>query len=197
MAKSIATDRNIIDTLADIFQRSEARSYQGQGVSMSEHMLQTAAGAERAQASPQLVVAALLHDVGHFGTDFRDIVIDPKHATMLNATVDLRHEEAGTRLLEPFFGPEVTEPIRLHVQAKCYLCAVEPDYFDKLSPQAVHTLSLQNGSMSLDEVAAFEADPHSHAATNLRRWDDEAVVPGLETPNFESYRRLIGSLLKG
>ena len=195
--ETAASNENIIDVLFNIFARSGSRSYQGKGVTMSEHMLQTAALAECAGASPRLVAAALLHDVGHFGTDFPQEYVNGRHAAMLKAHTDRRHEEAGARLLAPYFGPEVTEPIRLHVPAKRYLCAVEPGYLDKLSPQAAHTLGLQGGPMLPEEVTAFEANPHAEAAVRLRRWDEESIVPGLKTPDFGHYRPLIERLLKG
>ncbi len=197
MTETTAGAENIIDVLFDLFARSGARAYQDGAVTMSEHMLQTAALAERAGAPPHLVAAALLHDVGHFGTDFPENYVDGRHAAMLKARTDRRHEEAGARLIEPFFGPEVSEPIRLHVPAKRYLCAVEPGYFEELSAQAVHTLGLQGGPMSPEEVAAFEAKPHAEAAARLRHWDEQSIVPGLETPDFGHYRPLIERLLKG
>jgi gamma-butyrobetaine dioxygenase len=205
MTGTSASNENIIELLSGIFARagsgsgSGARPYQGEGegVSMSEHMLQTAALAERAGAPAHLVVAALLHDIGHFGTDFPDDYAEGRHAAMLGAETDHRHEEVGARLLAPFFASEVTEPIRLHVAAKRYLCAVEPDYRDKLPAQTAHTLGLQGGPMSPDEVAAFEANPHAEAAVRLRRWDEGGIVPGLETPDFAHYRPLIEGLIEG
>ena len=191
------TDEKIIDRLFAIFTRHGVRSYQSGGVSMAEHMLQTAAAAEAASAAPHVVTAALLHDVGHFLTDFAKLEDDPKHASMLEATVDRRHEEAGARMLQPYFPPEVVEPIRLHVQAKRYLSAVEKDYVKTLAPQALHTLGLQGGPMSPQDVAAFEDNPYSQAAAMLRRWDDAAVAPGLVTPDFEHYRAMLQDQLTG
>ncbi|MFB3150553.1 MAG: HD domain-containing protein, partial [Alphaproteobacteria bacterium] len=178
-----------------IFARSGARPYRDGGVTMVEHMLQTAALAERA-APAHLVAAALLHDVGHFGTDFPENDRDGRHAAMLGAETDRRHEEVGARLLAPFFAPEVTEPIRLHVAAKRYLSAVEPGFLAQLPPQTAHTLDLQGGPMSPDEVAAFEANVGAEAAVKLRRWDEGGIVPGLATPDFAHYRRLIEGLLE-
>lgn len=191
-----ASKKNIIDVLSGIFVRAGSRPYQGSTVTMSEHMLQTAALAERAAAAGHLVAAALLHDVGHFGTDFPETYLEGSHAAMLGAETDHRHEEMGARLLAPFFGPEVTEPIRLHVSAKRYLCAVEPGFLDKLPPQTAHTLDLQGGPMSPDEVAAFEANVGAEAAVKLRRWDEGGIVPGLATPDFAHYRRLIEDLIE-
>ena len=196
MIGTSASKKNIIDVLSGIFARAGSRPYQSSAVTMSEHMLQTAALAERAGAAGHLVAAALLHDVGHFGTDFPENDRDGKHMAMLGAETDRRHEEVGARLLAPFFGPEVTEPIRLHVAAKRYLSAVEPGFLDKLPPQTAHTLDLQGGPMSPDEVAAFEANVGAKAAVKLRRWDEGAIVPGLATPDFAHYRPLIEGLIE-
>lgn len=189
--------QDIIERLFEIFTRHGVRSYQGGGVSMAEHMLQTAAAAEGASCAPSVVAAALLHDVGHFITDFAKLEDDPKHASMLEATVDRRHEIAGARMLQPYFPPAVVEPIRLHVQAKRYLSAVEKDYVKTLAPQALHTLGLQGGPMSPDDVAVFEENPYCRTAAMLRRWDNAAVVPGLKTPDFEHYRGILENLLTG
>lgn len=191
------TNENIVDRLFEIFTRHGVRSYQEGGVSMSEHMLQTATAAEGASAPPNVVAAALLHDVGHFITDFAKLEDDPKHASMLEATVDRRHENAGAALLQPYFPPDVVEPIRLHVQAKRYLSAVEKDYVKTLAPQALHTLGLQGGPMSPDDIAVFEENPYGQTAAMLRRWDDAAVAPGLKTPDFEHYRAVLEDLLTG
>ena len=190
-------NEDIIDRLSEIFTRHGARSYQGGGVSITEHMLQTAAAAEGASCTPGVVAAALLHDVGHFITDFARLEDDPKHASMLEAKVDRHHENAGARMLQPYFSAEVVEPIRLHVQAKRYLSAIEKDYVKTLAPQALHTLGLQGGPMSPHDVAAFEENPYCRTAAMLRRWDDAAVVPGLKTPDFEHYRGILENLLTG
>lgn len=197
MIGTSACNEKLIELISGIFARAGSRPYRDDAVTMAEHMLQTAALAEGEGAPPHLVAAALLHDVGHFGTDFPENDRDGRHTAMLGAECDRRHEEAGARLLAPFFTPEVTEPIRLHVAAKRYLCAVEPGYLDKLAAQTAHTLSLQGGPMPPDEVTAFEASVGAEDAVKLRRWDEGAIVPGLATPDFAHYRPLIEGLLKG
>lgn len=186
----------IIDFLFDAFARLGTRSYGSEGVTMVEHMLQTAALAERAQAADALIAAALLHDIGHFGTDFPWYRMSSEHRQMLRRRIDRHHEQAGAQLLQPYFGPEITEPIRLHVAAKRYLCAVEPEYFDKLSPTTRHTLSLQGGPMTANEVMEFEATAYAPQAVTLRRWDEQATVPGMKTPPGEHYRVLLERLMR-
>jgi len=143
-------------------------------VSQREHALQAAALAEAEGAPAALVVAALLHDIGHLVAGLGD--------NPAAEGIDDRHEELGQAWLARWFGPEVSEPVRLHVAAKRYLCALEPDYFARLSSDSVLSLSLQGGPMTFDEARDFAAGPHAAAAVRLRRWDDSAKMPGLATP---------------
>jgi len=89
--------------------------------------------------------------------------------------------------LSKHVAPQVTEPVRLHMPAKRYLCAVEPDYFAKLSPDSVRSLALQGGPMSPEAVAAFRALPHHAAALQLPRFDEGAKVKGLKTPEVAHF----------
>jgi gamma-butyrobetaine dioxygenase len=166
-----------------IYARHGAESY-GEGVTMLEHALQTAALATHEGAGDALVIAALLHDIGHF----------------LQPTDDSygyhRHDQSGGQWLARYFAPAVSEPVRLHVAAKRYLCATEPGYHARLSPASVYTLAKQGGPMSADEAKAFAANPHADAAARLRRWDDGGKVEGLHVREFADYRTKIGALLR-
>jgi len=156
-------------------------------VSQREHALQCAALAVRDGADDAEVVAALLHDVGHFIVDASESDAPPEH--------DGRHEEIGARWLARCFPPAVTEPIRFHVPAKRYLCAVEPTYHAGLSPASQHSLELQGGPMDDTEVVRFDSLPDAAAAIALRRRDDEAKVAGLDVAPLAAYRdRLVGLL---
>nr|WP_294501691.1 HD domain-containing protein [uncultured Rhodopila sp.] len=143
-------------------------------INQGAHALQAAWLAERSGCGAALIVAALLHDVGHMVHDLGE--------NPAAEGVDDRHEQVGYDFLRDYFGPEVTEPVRLHVAAKRYLCAVEADYFARLSEDSVLSLSLQGGPMSEQEVEAFAALPHAVAAVQLRRFDEAAKVKGLVTP---------------
>jgi phosphonate degradation associated HDIG domain protein len=174
---------NIVDFIADIFARRGAESYLGEAVTMAEHMLQSARLAEMEGAGEALIASALLHDIGHYTNEF------PEDA--LEKGQDNHHEDAGPKVLSAFFPPAVTEPIRLHVAAKRYLCAVDPDYFARLSEASVHTLNLQGGPMSPDEVEAFRDNAYHEDAVRMRIWDDEAKVPGQPTRPFDAYAGLL------
>jgi phosphonate degradation associated HDIG domain protein len=182
------TRDTVVDFIADIFERRGAESYLGEAVTMSQHMLQAALLAEREGAGDELIAAALLHDIGHYTSEFGPYSPDD--------TRDNLHDAAGARVLEPFFPPLVTQAVRLHVAAKRYLCAVDPAYWDALSTASKHTLQLQGGPMDAVEVAAFQAQPFHSEAVRVRRWDDAGKDPTVTTPGFAHYvpvlRRVVG-----
>lgn len=156
--------RDILKEIRELFARHGADHY-GEGVSLQSHMVQTALLAEAEEAPPHLIAAAFLHDVGHF--------LHPDSKSAPGDGRDLAHEALGAMWLSRGFGPEVTAPIALHVQAKRYLCAIEPTYFDRLSAASRLSLSLQGGTMPPDEAEAFALRPGAADAVRLRRWDDE------------------------
>jgi phosphonate degradation associated HDIG domain protein len=179
------------DILAEIQRLLEQKASGRYGLTLinqQQHALQGAWLAEREGKGDALVVAALLHDIGHMVHDLGENPAD--------AGIDDRHEELGHAWLQAHFGPEVTEPVRLHVAAKRYLCAVESDYFARLSPDSVKSLALQGGPMSAGEVAAFEALPQHREAVQLRRYDEQAKVKGLETPPVAHFMPAVARCLR-
>ena len=177
------TPETIVPFLEDIIDRRGAESYLGEEVTMAEHMLQAALLAEQQGEPDELVAAALLHDVGHFTTEFGPY--SPAD------TKDNHHDRAGARILAPFFPPAVTECIRLHVAAKRYLCAKDPAYLRSLSTASVHTLSLQGGAMSPGEADEFEQSQFHREAVRVRICDDQAKVAGMTTRRFRDYTELL------
>jgi predicted HD phosphohydrolase len=105
--------------------------------------------------------------------------------------IDTAHEEVGARWLSRAFGPALTEPIRLHVAAKRYLCATDPGYIELLTPASIHSLELQGGAFSPKDAELFAASPHAADAVRVRQWDDLAKVVGSSTPQLEHYRPLV------
>ena len=140
-------------------------------------------------AGNALVVAALLHDIGHLVTKEAEDAAD--HG------IDTRHEVLGQAWLARYFGPEVTEAIRLHVPAKRYLCATDAAYLGQLSPASVQSLGLQGGPFDKAEIGQFEANPHFRDAIALRRWDDLAKVPGMDVPPLDHYRPHLARAAQG
>ncbi|GAA1959953.1 phosphonate degradation HD-domain oxygenase [Catenulispora subtropica] len=176
-----------VDTIARLFAEQGARDYLGEPVTQAAHMLQAAALAEAEGAPDPLIAAALLHDVGHF--------TGPVSGKELMTGTDNRHSHAGADWLGTWFPQSVTEPVRLHVAAKRYLCAVEPDYFGKLSEASIYTLKLQGGPMTTQEAEQFATGPYAAQAVALRRWDEAAKVPDADVPGFDHYRPLLDKLL--
>jgi phosphonate degradation associated HDIG domain protein len=174
------------DTLLAIYSRRGSVTYFGEAVTTTEHSLQAAYFAQAAHAPDALVVATLLHDIGH--------LIEPTPENITEWKSDLRHEVNGSRWLTNHFGLEVSEPVRLHVAAKRYLCATDSSYVEHLSAASIKTLKLQGGPMAADEIREFEAEPFHRDAVLLRRWDDHGKVAGLATPDFGHYRRVIDRL---
>ncbi|MBI1913424.1 MAG: HD domain-containing protein [Planctomycetes bacterium] len=178
---------NVIDRIVSLFLDKGQGAYFGEAVTETEHALQTAHQAEASGAGNELIAAALLHDVGH--------LLHALAEDLAEKGIDGRHEEGGAAWLERSFGPAVAGPVRLHVAAKRYLCAVDPAYSAELSSASRRSLRLQGGPFSPDEVRRFEQEPFWQAAVALRRWDDAAKVPGLVVPGLEHYRPLLEVVL--
>ena len=177
------TRDTIVGFLGDIFRRRGGEEYLGEPVTMAEHMLQGAYLAERQGESEIIIVSALLHDIGHFTSEFGTFSMDDTH--------DRHHEEAGAAVLERFFPRLVVDCVREHVAAKRYICATDPAYFNELSAASIHSLRLQGGPMSAEEVAAFEKNPNVAEIVRVRRLDDAGKIAGLVTPGFDHYAPLI------
>jgi gamma-butyrobetaine dioxygenase len=168
-----------VETIGELFAGPGARDHLGEPVPIGEHMLQAGALAEAAGAESPLVAAALLHDIGHLLGEDED-----------------RHAEVGANWLRQWFGAAVTEPVRLHVPAKRYLCAADAEYLGLLSAESVRTLSLQGGPMTAAEVAAFEALPFFRDAVAVRRWDDQAKDPVVTPPRLAHFASLLEALVR-
>jgi phosphonate degradation associated HDIG domain protein len=167
-----------VDGLIEMLAGCASEMYGGEAVTQLAHALQAAELAMRDGAEDALVCAALLHDVGHL------LAKRPEG-------IDDRHEQIGAAMLAPIFIRAVTEPIRLHVLAKRYLCTVDPDYFATLSPASVRSLDLQGGLLGGTEAAGFAALAYAGDAVRLRRWDDLAKDPAAATQPLEAFVPLL------
>ena len=171
----------IVNHFARLFDSRGGEAYLGEAVSIAEHMLQAAAEASAAGGAEPLVAAALLHDIAYLTSK-----------RVPDDNLYRHHAAIGAKYLSKYFSEDVCRPVSLHVAAKRYLCAVEPGYFDRLSPASLRTLNLQGGAMSPDEADKFATeDP---AAVSLRRWDEAGKTHGLTVPDFKHYRSLLESL---
>jgi phosphonate degradation associated HDIG domain protein len=177
---------NVIEQIFDLFERFGSQNY-GEDATQLQHALQTAELARGSGCGDALVAAALLHDIGQLMGGAGDA------AELLG--VDARHEIGGAIFLGKHFPPAVCEPVRLHVAAKRYLCAVDPTYAEGLSRASALSLELQGGPMSAEEVRAFEAEPFFRDAVTLRRLDDAGKRPDWQAPDLTIHRPLLQSLL--
>jgi phosphonate degradation associated HDIG domain protein len=170
---------DIVDEIRRLFEKNGASQYGGEAVTQLEHALQAATLAEADGADAELIAAALLHDIGHLLHDLPEDAPDDG--------IDDVHELRAHKWLREHFGPAVTEPIRLHVDAKRYLCALEPAYRATLSAPSLQSMELQGGAFRIDEARQFEQRPFCEQGTRLRRWDDLAKIAGRVTPNLDHF----------
>lgn len=180
---SALTADTIVDFLGSIFDRRGGEEYLGEPVTMGQHMLQGATIAEQSGQPDDIIVAALLHDIGHFTSEFGSFSMDD--------TEDRHHEEAGAEVLERFFPSVITDCVRFHVAAKRYLCATRPEYNSRLSEASLHSLSLQGGPMSAEEVVEFERNPNLQAIVTVRYLDDAGKRPDMETPGYAHFAPMV------
>ena len=184
-----------VEAIGELFAGPGARDYLGEPVTIGTHMLQAGALAEAAMGAGRWV--------GRPGRRRPAARRRPPAAGAPRelagsspwASTDSRHGAAGAAWLGQWFGAAVTEPVRLHVAAKRYLCATEPGYFGLLSEESVRTLARQGGPMTPGEAAAFEALPHARDAVAVRRWDDAAKDPAVTPPAFAHFAPLLEALI--
>src|SRR5215467_412636 len=173
---------NCVEQIFALFNSRGDTEYFGESVSQKEHALQVAHFGAQAGAAEALIVAALLHDIGHLLACTED---------MAENGMNGRHEEAGYVWLREHFGPGVAEPVRMHVDAKRYLCHVDSTYLSGISPASVLSLQLQGGVFDENEAHRFHDQPYAADAVRLRLWDDKGKVPNLEVPDLEYYRPML------
>lgn len=170
-------------SVVELLKQAGAHRYGGEPVSQLDHALQCALLAESEDAPEALVVAALLHDLGHLMHDLGENAA--QHG------VDDRHQVRALHLLKRVFDSAVLEPIRLHVDAKRYLCCVDSTYHDALSPASKMSLELQGGAFSVEDAKHFITQPYARDAARLRTWDDRAKIPRQPTPELAHYTKIM------
>lgn len=186
-SEPLAASSSTTHEVLQLFRKHGGSQYGGEAVSQLEHALQAAHFAERDGASPALIVAALLHDVGH--------LLHELPADAPERGIDDRHETLAAAWLSQRFGPAVAAPVAMHVDAKRYLCAVDDAYIGQLSGPSMLSLQLQGGPMTSGEQATFERRAFFQDAVRLRRWDDAAKVVDLETASLEHFAQYIDQAL--
>lgn len=173
--------------ILDLLATAGALRYGSEAVNQLEHALQCAMHAERTGGPASLITAALVHDIGH--------LVGPGDEGAAAMGVDMQHENVAAHWLVNHFPPEVTEPVRLHVAAKRYLCFAEPAYWAGLSPASRESLDVQGGAFSAGEADHFMRLPFAAEAIWLRRFDDAAKSPKLKTPDLAHFSTYISQTL--
>ncbi len=171
----------VVEEISDLFEKGGADAYFGEDVTQLQHALQSAHCATQAHADDELVVAALLHDIGHLlGGDF--------HAEI--GVID--HDRSCVEWLKGRgFSDRLIALVSGHVNAKRYLVAARAGYADRLSEASKKTLVLQGGPMSPEEARAFEAGPYFKDLLRLRSWDEQAKDPDAAVPGLDRYLGLV------
>jgi phosphonate degradation associated HDIG domain protein len=167
----------------EIFESAKAEEYLGENITLVEHMIQCAELAQADKAQPWLIVAALLHDIGHL------LVPNPAHAQ--DSGIDLHHDEVGAEWISQRFPNNIVQVVRLHVDAKKYLVATDSDYLEHLSEASKITLEIQGGVFSESEATEFIQQQYAHEAVQLRKWDDAGKIRGAVATRIEDYADLI------
>lgn len=178
---------NIVDFIGSIFEKRGDEEYLGEPVTMGQHMLQGATMAEQSREPDEIIIGTLLHDIGHFTSEFGTFSMED--------TEDRYHEDAGAAVLEQFFPKVITDCCRHHVAAKRYLCATDPEYFQKLSTASIHSLNLQGGPMSEAELKDFEKNPNLKKILKVRLYDDAGKIPDMITPSFWHFAPLVQKMV--
>ena len=171
------------EEIAEIYSSGVSEEYLGEDVKLVEHMLQCADHARASGAPSELVIAALLHDIGH-------LLVDDAAAAHI-AGEDAHHDEIGAQWIEARFPESVSEPVRLHVDAKRYLVSTDPLYMAKLSEASIHTLNLQGGEMTAAECEEFLAIPGAKEGISLRIWDDLGKVRDKPTSKLADFKAVV------
>lgn len=166
----------------DLLLRRGQTQYGLEAINQLEHALQCANLAELAGETSETIVACLLHDLGHLLAAEREGTVE--HDT----TEDDLHQFIALPFLRGLFPDAVLEPIRMHVDAKRYLCLIDPGYWSDLSIASKHSLEQQGGIFDEAQANAFIAQPYAEEAVRLRRYDDLAKVKDKPVPGLEHYQ---------
>lgn len=179
-----------ISEIISLFQEQGSAQYGNEAVNQLEHALQCAYLAERAEETPETILASLLHDFGHLIAAQKDGHIE--HDT----NKDDLHQYLALPVLRGIFPDAVLQPIKLHVDAKRYLCAVDSTYWSSLSIASKNSLEQQGGVFNESEVATFLEQPFADVAVRLRRYDDLAKDPNFKAPDLKYFEHYLYSISK-
>jgi phosphonate degradation associated HDIG domain protein len=177
-----------LSDISELLHKQGQKQYGMEAVNQLEHALQCADLAEKAGETPETIVAALLHDLGHM------LVAHKQGQQDIDTRTDDLHQFMALPFLRPLFPAAVLEPIRMHVDAKRYLCLIDSGYWAGLSPASQHSLELQGGTFVESEAEAFMQQPYAREAVRLRRYDDLAKLPLKVTPPLSHFENFVSQV---
>jgi phosphonate degradation associated HDIG domain protein len=178
-----AAAEGCVDRILELLETAGQSAYFGEPVTQLEHALECAQLARDGGADEEMIIAALLHDIGH---------LLEEEGLHHDAVGVIDHDAVGARYLrERGFSDRVAQLVSGHVAAKRYLTLKNPSYFARLSPASVATLQLQGGPMTAEEAAGFGHDPLFEQKLRLRSWDEQGKLPGWAVSPLSSYRSLL------
>jgi phosphonate degradation associated HDIG domain protein len=177
-----------VSDIRSLFEQYGNLAYSGEPVTQLEHALQSGALAQEARVGDELVAAAFLHDLGH--------LLNRQGDTPTERGIDDLHQYFALPFLRPVLPDAVLEPIRLHVDAKRCLCAIDDKYFRQLSADSVRSLELQGGIFSSEEAEAFLAKPYAEDALHVRKWDDRAKEQNRATPDLDHFMGVVERVMR-
>jgi putative nucleotidyltransferase with HDIG domain len=184
MERVIAAE--IAENVINLLFSNGGSEYIGEPVTKLEHMVQSAEIAEEMGLREDLVLAALLHDIGH--------ICEPTTESNNMGGLGLQdHEFIGATFLQSRgFSDIVIQSVALHVAAKRYLCYKYPEYLSMLSDASLQTLALQGGSMTESEAIVFEQNPYLNEIIAVRRIDEQAKIANKALPeSFDNYKQMM------
>lgn len=177
-----------MDTLAvfrellALFERHGARDYIGEeGITQTEHALQCAWAAKEANEAPAMIIAGLVHDIGHL------LAFEPggDQLPLLGSFGVEDHEKLGAAWLRHRrVSDYICALVGNHVLSKRYLITKNVMALTELSAASQATLTYQGGLLTAAEMEAFEQDPYFAASLRLRQYDNAAKIPNLRTPSL-------------
>ena len=177
-----------VSDIRALFEQYGNLAYSGEPVTQLEHALQSGSLAQEARVGDELVAAAFLHDLGH--------LLNRQGDTPTERGIDDLHQYFALPFLRPVLPDAVLEPIRLHVDAKRCLCAIDDKYFRQLSADSIRSLELQGGIFSSEEAEAFLAKPYAEDALNVRKWDDRAKEQNRATPDLDHFMGVVERVMR-
>ena len=151
----------------------------GEPMTITEHSVQTAYAARDSAENMEAQLSCLLHDVGHL------CGLESHQEPGMDGCGTEDHERVGAEFLGSLgFSDTVSYLALHHVNAKRYLCAINQEYMDGLTPASKTTLSHQGGPMSEEERREVEKDSRWPLVLRMRSYDEAGKNPGRDAAEF-------------